>query len=195
MEVTLRLRGTRALLIHNVQLASPLNKYAKRLAALNRERPSSQRTDEDRLLIAHTEWCGGWYMDEQLGPYVPASWAFRVLLDGARASNKQGKKVEAGLQTAELMMPLKYDGPRDLVGLWGNDGDSPFVDFRSVRVGTAKVDRCRPILREWEVDVPLILDSSELGRDLLVEFARKAGSKGMGDYRQQFGRFEVLGIS
>lgn len=184
-------KGTRPLIMHNVRLASPMDPFAKELARLNKAKPSSKRTDEDRLEIARVEFEGGLYIEEGVGPYVPASWVFKCLLEAAR-SGRRGKKIEGGLMVAEMVHPLVYRGPRDVAGLWGENGTSPFVDFRTVRVTTSKVDRCRPIFREWAFESDLIVDPGVLDLDELRDIAEIAGRlTGMGDYRQQYGRFDA----
>lgn len=191
MNVNLKVTGTRPLLMHNVQLASPMNPYAKKLAQLNRAKPSSKRTDEDRLEIAFVEWQGGLYFDDAVGPYVPASWVFKTVLEGARLG-RRGQLIEGGLSVVEMVHPLLYQGPRDMVRLWG-DGDSQFVDFRTVRVGQAKVDRCRPIFKDWSFEAELMIDPSVLDLAVLQDIVSISGRlKGIGDYRQQYGRFDAV---
>lgn len=189
MKARLTATGTRPLLMHNVRLASPLDPYAKDLKRLN-GKPSSKRTDEDRMEIARAEWEGGLYFDPAIGPYVPASWVFKSLVEGARLT-KAGKKIERGVMVQEMVHPLIYRGQRDLDGLWGN-GSSEFVDIRTARVGQAKVDRCRPIFREWAFEAELFVDPSAIDLDELREVARNAGALiGIGDYRMLFGRYEA----
>lgn len=191
MNVKIVARGTRPLLMHNVRLASPMNPYAKELSRLNKAKPSSKRTDDDRLEIARVEWEGGLYFDEEVGPYVPASWVFKTILEGARAG-RRGQKIEGGLTVVDLVHPLLYRGPRDIDALWGVGGETEFVDFRTVRVGQAKVDRCRPIFKQWSFEAELLLDPTVLDVAELEDIAKIAGQlKGIGDYRQQYGRFDA----
>lgn len=190
MNVNLKVTGTRPLLMHNVQLASPMNPFAKEMARLNRAKPSSKRTDEDRLEIAHVEWKGGLYFDDAVGPYVPASWVFKTILEGARLG-RRGQLIEGGLSVVEMVHPLLYQGPRDMVRMW-NGGESNFVDFRTVRVGQAKVDRCRPIFKDWAFEAELMIDPSVLDLAVLQDIVEISGRlKGIGDYRQQYGRFDA----
>lgn len=192
MNVKLVARGTRPLLMHNVRLASPLNSFAKELSRLNKAKPSSRRTDEDRLEIARVEWEGGLYFDDEVGPYVPASWVFKSVLEGARLG-RRGQKIEGGLTVVELVHPLIYRGPRNVEGLWGNGGDSEWVDFRTVRVGQAKVDRCRPIFSQWAFEADLLVDPAVLDVAELEDIVKIAGQlKGIGDYRQQYGRYDAV---
>lgn len=187
MKVRLIATGTRPLLIHNVQLASPLNKYAKELKRLNSKRV---KTDEDRLEIARVEWEGSLYFDPEVGPYIPGPNVFRSLINGARIT-KAGKKIERGVVVTELVLPLIYKGPRDLEGLWGN-GESEYVDVRTVVVQRAKVDRCRPIFRSWAFEVEVLIDPKVIDLDEFSEVAQNAGvMEGIGDYRLMYGRYDA----
>lgn len=187
MKLRITATGTRPLLMHNVRLASPLNPYAKRLKALNAKRV---KTDDDRFEIAHVEWEGSFYFDEEVGPYVPGPSVYRSLIDGARLT-KAGKKIERGVTMADLVHPLIYKGPRDLVGLWGN-GESEYVDIRTARVGTSKIDRCRPIFRSWGFESDVLIDPKVIDFDEFKEVATNAGEMaGVGDYRLMYGRYSV----
>lgn len=187
MKVRLTGTGTRPLLMHNVQLASPLNRYAKQLKALNSKRV---KTDEDRLAIARVEWEGGLYWADAIGPYIPGANVFASLIGGARLI-KAGRKVERGVDLAELELPLIYRGPRDIESLWGA-GDSEYVDVRPVKVQTSRVDRCRPIFREWSFETELVIDPSVIEFDEFTTVCQNAGQfEGLGDYRRLHGRYAV----
>lgn len=191
MQVTFTAKGTRSLLMHNVRLASPMDPYAKELSRLNKSKRSSTRTDEDRLEIARVEWEGGFYFDDTIGPYVPGKWVFKTLLEAAR-SGRRGKKIEGGVLVMDDRHPLIYPGPRIMKEMWGDNGTSEFVDFQTVRVGQAKVDRCRPVFRQWAFEAKLMLDTSVIDAEEVADIARIAGQLiGIGDYRQQYGRFDA----
>lgn len=187
MKVRLTATGTRPVIFHNVQLASPLNPYAKRLKQLNSKRV---KTDDDRLEIAKVEWEASLYFDKEIGPYIPGPNVFRSLINGARIT-KAGKKIERGVLVNDLVMPLLYRGPRDLAGLWG-DGESEYVDVRTVVVQRNKVDRCRPIFRDWKFEAEVILDPKIIDFDEFAAVAQDAGAmEGIGDYRLMYGRYSV----
>jgi hypothetical protein len=187
MKVRIAITGTRPLLMHNVQLASPLNSYAKALKALTSKKT---KTDDDRVEMARIEFEGGLYIDET-GPFVPSSWVFRSLINGARIT-RAGKKIERGVVMADLQMPLLYKGPRDIAGLWA-DGDSEFVDMRSVVVSMKKIDRTRPIFRNWAIEAECFIDESVIDFDEFASVARAAGEmEGLGDYRLMYGRYSVV---
>lgn len=179
--------GTRPLLLHNVQLASPLNRYAKRLKALNSKRT---KTDEDRLEVARVEFEGSLYFDPEVGPYVPGPNLLASLVEGGRLT-KAGKKIERGVNVDDLVMPLIYRGPRDIEGLWGN-GESEFVDLRTVVVQRNKVDRCRPIFRDWKFEAEVSIDPAVIDPEEFEEVVRNAGAMaGIGDYRRMYGRYST----
>jgi hypothetical protein len=125
------------LLVHNQQLADPMNPYAK---ALKEVTSKKKKSDEDHEEVSRREFMGGLYFDDKLGPYAPASWAYKAIVEGARKS-KMGKEVGPFVTIDELKIPIQYEGPRTRDGLWK---DSRFADRRSVKVGQARVMRTRP---------------------------------------------------
>lgn len=192
MKVRISGKGTTPLLMHNVRLASPMNSFAKRLSALTSSKTSSKRTDQDRIEIARVEFEGGMYHDDEVGPYAPAKWFSKNLLDAARRG-RRGKLIEEGVMVdgGSLVNPLIYRGPRDIEGLWGN-GESDFVSFETVRVGQAKVDRCRPIFNEWAFEIDFDVEESVLDFSTFEDIANIGSRLGVGDYRTgSYGRFNA----
>lgn len=187
MKVRLAMTGTTPMLLHNVQLASPLNPFAKKLKALNSKR---NKTDEDRLEVARVEWEASWYWDEEMGPVLPTANIRRCLIDGARLT-KAGKKIERGVTPLDFQVALNYDGPRELDALWGKGVDgSPFVDLRPVVVMRNKVDRCRPKLHNWTCVSDWLVDTSVIELNEFESVADTAGAtQGVGDFRLSYGRF------
>ena len=190
MKMRLTCTGTRPLLLHNERLSSPLNPYARRIKEMSSVRG---KTEEQLLQLARTEFEGALYFDDQLGPYVPANMLRKCLIIGARMT-RAGKKIERGVSISDFMLPLLYDGPRDIGGLWGEGpGKSPFVDLRPVRVQSARVDRCRPVFRDWVIEAEVIADPQMIEPEQFAEVARMAGEmQGIGDYREMYGRFSVV---
>jgi hypothetical protein len=187
MKVRLTATATRPLLMHNVQLASPLNRYAKALKSANSKRV---KTDDDRVAVARIEFEGSLYFDPEIGPFIPGQNVLAALVEGGRLT-KAGKKIERGVMIDDLVLPLVYRGPRDVEGLWGN-GESEFVDMRTVVIMRSKIDRCRPIFKEWAFEADILIDPSVIDLDEFEEVARNAGAMaGIGDYRRLFGRFST----
>lgn len=186
MRVHLRATGTRPLLVHNVRLASPLDPIVKQIKQITSKKT---KTDDDRLAIARLEFEGGLYHDPVIGPYLPGVYMLRCLQEGAKFT-REGKKIERGVVMEDFMMPLIYKGPRTIEELWGDDGDSEFVDMRTVVVSRQKVDRCRPIFNQWVIETTLYADPEVLNFEDLERIAANAGKmEGLGDYRSMYGRF------
>jgi hypothetical protein len=175
--------------MHNERLASPLNAYTKKIKEISSVRG---KTEDQLLQMARLEFEGAMYFDKELGPYVPANMLRKCLIIGARMT-RAGKKIERGVSISDFMLPLLYDGPRDVDGLWGEGpGKSPFVDLRPVRVQSARVDRCRPVFRDWVIEAEVVADPQVINPDQFAEVARLAGEmQGIGDYREMYGRFSV----
>ena len=191
LRVNATLVGVVGLLMHNPQLADPLNKCAKAMKEITSKR---KKTDEDYALLAQKEFEGGLYLDKELGPYVPDTMIHANIVKGA--SDKRGFKKTA--QSAILMagdrFPLNYKGPRDLEGLWA---DANFRDTRAAVVPAtrSRVMRTRPLFREWSVDIQLSLDTEMWNLDEFKTSLERAGSiEGLGDYRPVYGRYEIKSI-
>lgn len=177
--------GTKALLVHNVQLADPLNRWSKQLKEINSKRVKS---DEDREEIARIEFMGGLYHDDDaIGPYIPQDWLLASITAGAKL-DRLGKQIErAFIGFEDEQFPLLYNGPRDREGLWANRN---FVDSRPVGVQTSKVIRTRPIFRQWAFEAVAEFDTELMNPEEVERCVVKAGKfAGLGDYRKLYGRF------
>lgn len=179
--------GTRPLLMHNVQLASPMNYYAKMMKEISAKKT---KTEDDRRSMAQIEFYGGLYIDSVVGPYIPGEMILASTIEGGRLT-KRGRHVERAVNVCDLINPLIYPGPRTADELWG-DGSTEFVDMRSVRVGQSRVDRTRPIFNIWQVEFNILVDSEVLDFGDMSRVLRDAGEfAGFGDYRKMYGRYTV----
>jgi hypothetical protein len=177
------LTGSAPLLMHSSRLADPLNPAAKALKKISSKRA---KTDEDYADMARLEWFGSLYLDSDFGPYIPGENISRSLVDGARIS-KLGVKVQRGVFISTDVNPIAYRGPRKADDLWT---DENFRHKASVKVGTSRVMRCRPLFREWSTSAEGILDPSVMDLTDLSAVADAAGKMcGLGDWRPRFGRF------
>lgn len=183
IEFSITLHGTAGLLMHSARLSNPLDPAAKALKKVSAKR---SKTDDDHEEMARLEHAGGLYHDIDLGPYIPGENIARALVDGAKLS-KRGVKVTRGVFISSDINPLSYDGPRDIDGLWK---DGRFRHMASVKVGTARVMRCRPFFQNWALEATGILDPSVLELDEIADIATTAGQMiGLGDWRPRYGRF------
>lgn len=179
-----RLVGTRPLLMHSDIFSDPLNPLTKAHKALTGKR---KKTDDDHEAIAKSEWRGGMYYDEELGPYVPGVNIEAAMVAGGKLS-KLGTQLKRAVEVIDDRCPLLYSGPRTIEGLW----EGGFYDARSVKVQAARLMRYRPIFRDWSLECELAYDPEAIDREQVLESLRAAGAYcGLGDYRPKFGRFIV----
>lgn len=188
------IEGSQPLLMHNIQLANPANSYAKALKTLN-DKKKGKNANKEAISdeIAETEWEGGLYFDRKAGPFLPGPMFRAAMISAARAYRK-GKDIERGVYTVSRVNALDYEGPRDLNGLKGAD---QFWDVQMVRVGNARVPRCRPRFDEWSTEIEVTYNEELISLDTLTEHLRNAGRmEGVGDGRKlAFGRFEITKVN
>lgn len=187
--IKVRINGLTAILMHNGRLANPLDEHTKHLKKLT-SKPSSKRTDEDYIECLRAEWMGSLYIDET-GPFIPADNLDACIKGGAKLS-KLGKRFGSAVQVHDDRVYIDYPGPRDADGLWA----AGFRDISGVKVGQARVMRCRPIFREWAAAFEVNFDPSSVDRDQVVTAIAGAGKDvGLFDRRPEkggrFGKFSV----
>ncbi len=193
--VTFELTGTTPIMMHNGQLANPLNPFTQEGKRLHKEK-KRKGVDEIAVLwkIAETEFRGGLYIDDDIGPYLNSSHLKTVIQEGAKLV-RGGKTVERGLIVSKDKMALQYDGPRTADDLW----KKKFWQQDMVKVGQATVLRTRPVFQKgWKVEVPLMYLPSTLSFSDLVRYVRDAGVLcGLIEGRNKFnyGRFQISSVN
>lgn len=174
----LTLQGTTPLLMHNARLADPLDEFAKDLRRISSKR---NKTEDDHLAMSKLEYFGGLYLDSDAGPFIPGPNIAKCLYEGA-TMNRLGTKVQRGVQIITEVNPLSYVGPRTAAELWESQN---FYDRASVVVGQNRIQRTRPMFREWKTEAEGWLDESQLDLDQLSQIAENAGTFfGLGDARR-----------
>jgi hypothetical protein len=188
IDVRIDITGMTPLLMHSDRLADPLLPESK---AFKRVTSKRTKTDADYEDMARMEYLAGLYTDPDTGAVsIPGRNLMKCLIEGARVT-KSGPKVERGCVIG-ADFPLGYNGPTDPEKLYA---DKNFVSRMTVKVGTARTIRCRPIFRSWTLTATGIIDEAVLSADELSDIARNAGSLvGLGDYRKGggFGRFSAV---
>lgn len=185
------LTGITPLLMHNAALSDPFNETVQQMKRINAKK--TKKTDEDMIEVAHLEFTGGLYYDDELGPVMLQKMIHATTLNGAKITRERPTVVRAGLAYDQLAYRLEYDGPRDIDGLWGG-GTSKWVSRESISVQASRVMRTRPVFNDWAVSFTVEFDTAELDPDRYVEFIQKAGKMvGVGDWRPekngQMGKF------
>jgi len=182
--LTARITGIRPLLMHGDLFADPLNPFTQAHKELTSIR---KKSIEDLIAIAKSEWRGGMYWDEKLGPYMPGINFEASLIVGAKQF-KLGTTIKKACEVITDMCELEYDGPRDIESLW----DQYFYDARSVVVQRAKIMRYRPIFKEWSTTLEIAINEDMLDVSEVIRCFETAGQyAGIGDYRPKFGKYNV----
>ncbi len=188
MDKEIRIKVTifgKTLLMHNGQLADPMNEYTKELKKRTQKK---KKSDDDQLDIAQAEFVGGLYFDDALGPVIPSDLLDAVMIHGARRK-KLGKEFAPNVRCVDLVHKLDYKGPRTREALWK---EPRHVDRRGVKVGQSRVIRTRPRFDDWRVSFEVLVNPCALNVDDVREAIDDAGKYvGLGDYRPRFGCFAV----
>jgi hypothetical protein len=182
IEVTLR--GVVPMLMHNGQLADPLNEFAKALKEITQIK---NKTDEHHYEIARLEFLGGlWLQGGRLA--IPSMALEACFKEGARL-RRLGRNADAGAFVQEDA-PVTYDGPSKPDDLWKDRARFALsVGARNKGTG-GRVQRTRCIIREWEVSFVQHYDTELFNRATIELVWKDAGSrKGIGDWRPKFGRY------
>lgn len=184
MRIAIDVTGTSPLLMHNPRMVDPDYEINREIKNLTGKR---KKTDEDLRRIEMLEWHGGLY--EENGTVVQPTSKLRKCLINTGRMSKIGKAVERSLSFASLNVPLEYDGPSDIEGLFA---DKRFHSRLSVGVGTKRVMRVRPQFFPWALSVEgLFVEDAGLNFDELERLVELAGIvEGIGDNRVNgYGRF------
>lgn len=182
LDIPVRIEGESSLLMHSVRAADPMDPMAKKMKSISSKR---KKTDEDHLDLAKLDFEAGMYMDEELGPYIPAENIERCFRDGGSIT-KNGKNIVRGVIVLDERVPLQYEGPRALKALW----DKGYWHKSMVRVGQNRVPRVRPKFDNWEAEFMVRLNTEILDPDVFKEIVETSGAAvGLGDWRPRFGRF------
>lgn len=182
--IKVRLTGTRPLLMHADIFSDPLNPLTKAHKVLTGKR---KKTEDDHEAIAKSEWRGGLYYDEHVGPYIPGVNIEAALVAGGKLS-KMGSQLKRSVEVLDEICAIQYDGPRKVEGLWA----AGFYDARSVKVQTARLMRYRPKFNKWAAECEIAFDPESIDRDQVIKCLADAGQYcGVGDYRPKYGRFTV----
>jgi len=178
-----RIIGVAPLILHNGQLADPLNYYAREMKKIAGKR---SKTEADFEQLARLEWHGSLYMSD--GQVCLPGEILEAHLVEAAKKVKKGPQAKAGL-FCDGMFLLHHDGPSDLGALWA---DEAFRLTAGVRVQRNRIMRTRPLFRTWSLTFEVLYNASQLNLEEIAEFVRIGGEQiGLGDWRPRFGRYVV----
>ena len=187
IKFTIKSDGTNGMLMHSDVTANPLSFFAKELKKVTSKR---KKTDEDHELISRIEFEASLYYSG--GKYVIPQANLEACLLGSAKHYKLGTTIKQALIIPE-------DGTFDFehkdlkpCDLYNTD---QYVDMRTVKVGTAKTIRTRPLFQNWESTFVCYLDTDKMNPEQLQQIVENAGNYvGLGDYRPRFGRFTLKSV-
>jgi hypothetical protein len=145
------------------------------------------KTLEQEAKLRELEWHTRIYFDEEIGPYVPGK-NVKEMLRSAATKWKLGEAVKRSLVIPDYRIPLTYDGPRDINGLW-EAGFRYTAMVANAGAGAGRVERTRPCFDEWSLECEIAFDTDELDADSVVAIVKRSEKYGLGDYRPEFGAF------
>lgn len=177
-----RIKGTAPYLQHRYPMPDEEEKFKKKCEADGLD-PKKTSNIED-----------SWYSNDQ-GAYIPFEHVKQSITGAGKGEKVSGKgnatwnnilKVAVAIQPAEIPFapPKKrYDD----------------VHKAYAKVGMARILRERPQFNTgWEAEFSVDGDASDIDEANLKRFVRKAGRRGIGDYRPEkggsYGTFEVIGF-
>lgn len=178
-----RITGVSPLIMHNGQLANPLNRFSKAIKEISGKRA---KTEADYEEMARLEWLGGLYVKNGI-IVLPGMNVEATFLASARKRRK-GKQAQAGV-ICPTDAPLQYDGSGLPEDLWP---DERFRFTTIVRIKGSRIVRTRPMFENWSAEVEFLYDPSLMNHDDMLSLWIDAGQHiGICDWRPKFGRFEV----
>ncbi len=188
-------QGIRPLITHNGQLADPLNAYTIAIKEIT-DKGSRKMTRDDLERRDRLEWEGGLYWDDEHGPVIPSDCIESTIHAGAKKSRK-GMDVQAAVFVSEEIVPLQYEGPRDMDKLYNSNGSNgqQFRFRKGVVInGRNRIIRVRPRFPvPWRIEFTLEYDESVVNPKTIIKAMVDAGALvGLCDFRPKYGRFEVL---
>lgn len=182
-----KLTSSAPLIMHNGQMANPLNRFAQELKKVSGKRA---KTDADHIRMAEIEFMAGLYMGED-GPIIP-NFVFDSMLVNAAKKSKEGPTAKSSVFCTNHSR-LEYDGPRTAEELWLEER---FRHVALVRVGMARIARTRPVFNVWSTIAEFNVETTVVNPGRIDEWMVVAGTQiGLCDWRPQHGRFTVERLS
>lgn len=184
--VKFQIEASGPMLMHSDKTANPLNEYTKKLKAFTSKR---KKTDDDHMEIAKIEFEASCYYDK--GWYIPAANYEAMLLASAKHF-KLGTTIKQA-----LLIPDDGSFEFDDDKLKPNElfNHPEYVDQRTVKVGTSKTIRTRPIFKNYTSKFTCWLDTDKMDVEILKQVVENAGNYvGLGDYRPRYGKFNVTNM-
>jgi hypothetical protein len=185
-----KVKGASPMLQHSGFLADPLYQGTKELKPLTSKRG---KTEADLAKIEALEAKWGMYFDENGAITVdPSVIEGNLLRSATQAAGKGAKQEIAGGILAIENVNFGFDGPKDPDKRVSN---AKYVFRAMVKVGTARIARCRPRFDNWTLEYDIIIDENVVDAEKVARIIEAGGARGLGDYRPRFGRYLVESVN
>lgn len=195
-KINVSARGVTPLIMHNVQMADPLNRWTLESASLKNKR--SKKTESDIEKLYEIGFLSSLYWSNELnGLYMPTDNIRKMLLEAARGCDSKGaKKQIVGVRFTEYLgYPIETENRDNIEAIRDNPKNRY---FKIVKVGMAKVPNVRAIFHQWSFDFQMEIDASIVNVSTVEEWVEYAGDRvGIGSRRPygptpgEYGRFVV----
>lgn len=179
-----------SLLMHNGQLANPLNPIVKAMKTISGKRG---KTDSDHEKLANLEFQGSLYLDHKLEKLVIPSMMLEAAIHAGAKKTKEGKNALEGLYV-DTDAEISYDGgPLTVKELLASEEHRLVVP---VNVQKSKVMRTRPYFTNVKGEFQVSFDDSIVTKEQLEKWLEAmVRQTGLGDWRPRHGRGKITGIS
>lgn len=186
----IKLNGRTPLVLHNPQCVDRRHPLAKAMAQITSK--GKRKTEADLDELDRLGFISSLYIDEELGPYVPAQNIRKMLVEAARKS-KQGKQFESGVFVLDDV-PIQYEGPRDFESMWKLKDQFAWTCIAGNQ--QASILRTRARFKDWSIEFEIQCEDTLVSRpDIENALSHAEISVGLCDARSiGYGRFtaEIL---
>lgn len=165
----IKIKGIAPLLMNRYVMQDPENIKAKR-----KDEQYNPKDDAERAL----------YKDEEIGCYVPSAWIEACLRETAKEFKGRGRgSLKTTVVSSVFIEPEKIPL---------NKKTYDELDIRPVVIQRNRIVKGRPRFNSWALEFTLNFNEERIAKETLEQILKEAGeTKGIGDYRPKFGRFEV----
>lgn len=185
-------KGVTPLMMHNGNIANPMNKIAIELKKLTGKKG---KTESDYVAIAKLECIGSFYFDPKKGVFLLPDHCIEAGIKASSVAHKRGvkKTVESAIVVFEHGI-ITDDGPKTPLERW--DAGEAYYHQQMVVVNRKRILRTRPIFNDWRATFTVRFDDTKIDGELLDDIITVWGDTvGMLELRPKFGRFEVESAS
>jgi hypothetical protein len=188
---TYHISGVTPLMMHNGQLANPLNPLAIELGKITKKKG---KTEADHLACAKLEFLGSCYYDKKRNKFLIPDMCIEAGIKASAVAKQRGikKTVESAILVYDHGIITDFSGPKTPLDRW--EAGEAYYDQRMVVI-RGRVLRTRPIFDDWKATFSVKFDDTKIDGTLLDDIITVWGNTvGMLELRPKYGRFEVVNV-